>query len=157
MVVLVPEVSKAHPISRNSCSPDVCNLTRAVPNCNHLKFFKINFRIPKNPPITPTSFGQFLRKLRLDTKLSQRIWLACWVFHMIQLETGRGIGFCLIAIVKRNWQRFLALMQGHFLNSWWNVFRALASGAKVEGSNPPWRTRLNSIFSIRRLPILEAT
>ena len=52
---------------------------------------------------------------------------------MIQLETGRGIGFCLIARVKRNWQRFLALMQGAFLNSWWNVFRALASGAKGWG------------------------
>ncbi len=27
---------------------------------------------------------------------------------------------------------------------------------KVEGSNPPWRTRLSLVFSIRRLPILEA-
>ncbi len=27
---------------------------------------------------------------------------------------------------------------------------------KVAGSNPPWRTRLSPIFSMRRLPILEA-
>ena len=27
---------------------------------------------------------------------------------------------------------------------------------KAEGSNPPWRTKLNSIFSMQRLPILEA-
>ncbi len=44
----------------------------AVPNCNHLKFFKINLRIPKSPPIQPTSFGQFLRKLRLERQLQQR-------------------------------------------------------------------------------------
>ncbi len=46
--------------------------TRAVANCNHLKPFKINLCIPKVPPIQPTSFGQFLKKLRLDKKLSQR-------------------------------------------------------------------------------------
>ncbi len=27
---------------------------------------------------------------------------------------------------------------------------------KAEGSNPPWRTKLNSIFSMQRLPKLEA-
>ncbi len=46
--------------------------TRAVPNCKHLKFFKINFRIPKKPPIQPTSFGQFLKKLRRERQLQQR-------------------------------------------------------------------------------------
>ena len=54
-----------------SRSPQHCNRTRAVANYNHLKFFKINFRIPKIPPIQPISFGQFLRKLRFDKKLSQ--------------------------------------------------------------------------------------
>ena len=39
---------------------------------NRLKFFKINFRIPKNPPVQPTSFGQFLKKLRTEKQLSQR-------------------------------------------------------------------------------------
>ena len=46
--------------------------TRAVANCNHLKSFKINFRIPKVSPIQPTSFGQLLQKLRLEKQLSQR-------------------------------------------------------------------------------------
>ena len=36
------------------------------------KPFKINLCIPKIPPIHPTSFGKFLKKLRLDKKLSQR-------------------------------------------------------------------------------------
>ena len=46
--------------------------TRAVANENNLKCFKINFRIPKVPPIQPTSFGQFLKIMRFDKKLSQR-------------------------------------------------------------------------------------
>ena len=46
--------------------------TRAVANRNHLKSFKINFRIPKVSPIQPTSFGQLLQKLRLEKQLSQR-------------------------------------------------------------------------------------
>jgi len=50
--------------------------TRAVPNNNNHKFFKINFRIPKIPPIELTSFSHFLRKLRQERKLSQRD-LAC--------------------------------------------------------------------------------
>jgi len=37
-----------------------------------LSFFKINFRIPKKPASQPTSFGKYLRKLRLGKKLSQR-------------------------------------------------------------------------------------
>jgi len=49
-----------------------CMHTRAVANCNHLKSFKINLRIPKVPPIQPTSFGHFLRKLRLERQLQQR-------------------------------------------------------------------------------------
>jgi len=56
----------------NSRSPELCKGTHAVPNCNHLKFFKISFRIPKIPPIQPTSFGQFIRKLRLERQLQQR-------------------------------------------------------------------------------------
>jgi len=52
--------------------------TRAVANDNNLKCFKINFRIPKVPPIQPTSFGQFLKIMRFDKKLSQRN-LACLV------------------------------------------------------------------------------
>ncbi len=62
---------------------------------------------------------------------------------MIQLETGKRIGFCLIARVKKNLQRFLALMQGPFLNSWWNVFRALASGANGWGFESPLAHKLN--------------
>ena len=46
--------------------------TRAVPNCNNLKFFKINFRIAKSPVIKPTSFGQFIRKLRRERQLQQK-------------------------------------------------------------------------------------
>ena len=46
--------------------------THAVANCNHLKSFKINLRIPKAVPIQPTSFGQFLKKLRTEKQLSQR-------------------------------------------------------------------------------------
>ncbi len=49
-----------------------CMHTHAVPNCNHLKFFKINFRISKKPPIQPTSFGKYLKKLRTEKQLSQR-------------------------------------------------------------------------------------
>ncbi|TDI81048.1 MAG: XRE family transcriptional regulator [Caldithrix sp.] len=32
----------------------------------------MNFRIPKHPPIQPTSFGQFLKKLRTEKRLSQK-------------------------------------------------------------------------------------
>ncbi len=45
--------------------------THAVLNCNKLKFFKINFSIPKNPAIKPTSFGKYLKKLRIERQLSQ--------------------------------------------------------------------------------------
>ena len=36
------------------------------------------------------------------------------------------------------------------------IEKLVIGAKKVEGSNPPWRTKLISIFSIRRLPILEA-
>jgi len=39
----------------------------AVPNCNNLKFFKINFWIPKIPPIQPTSFGKYVKKPRTES------------------------------------------------------------------------------------------
>ena len=42
------------------------------PNCNHLKFFKINFRIPKVPPLAPISFGEYIKKFRIEKQLSQR-------------------------------------------------------------------------------------
>ena len=46
--------------------------THAVANYKHHKFFKIKFRIPKKQPIQPTSFGQFLKKLRLEKQLLQK-------------------------------------------------------------------------------------
>ena len=46
--------------------------TRAVANDNNHKFYKINFRIPKVPPIQPTSFGKYIKKLRTENQLSQR-------------------------------------------------------------------------------------
>ena len=49
-----------------------CMHTHAVANDNDPKFFKISFRIPKTPPIQPTSFGQYIKKLRVEKQLSQR-------------------------------------------------------------------------------------
>ncbi len=46
--------------------------TRAVPNNNNHKFFKISFRIPKIPPIEPTSLGKYIKKLRLEKQLQQK-------------------------------------------------------------------------------------
>ncbi len=46
--------------------------TRAVPNDNNHKFYKISFRIPKIPPIEPTSLGKYIKKLRLEKQLQQK-------------------------------------------------------------------------------------
>jgi DNA-binding XRE family transcriptional regulator len=46
--------------------------THAVANYKQPKFFKISFRIPKEPPIQVTSLGSYLRKLRLERGLYQK-------------------------------------------------------------------------------------
>ena len=68
---------KWHSKKLNGCLPTLvvfcdCTHTHAVPNCNNLKFFKINLRISKFLSIELTSFGQFLKKLRQERNLSQR-------------------------------------------------------------------------------------
>ena len=49
-----------------------CMDTHAVANYKQPKSFKIKLRIPKTPAIQPTSFGQFLKKLRTEKQFSQR-------------------------------------------------------------------------------------
>ena len=56
----------------NSRSPRACILTHAAANYKQPKSFKIKLRISKTPAIQPTSFGQFLKKLRTEKQFSQR-------------------------------------------------------------------------------------